>query len=115
MYMTRTPQTVHSMVKSVLWRVPSSGTKKEVFLTFDDGPHPQLTPWVIEQLKEHGDLKATFFCVGNQSAKHPDIIKNLRYAGHEVANHSQGQNWVEQECSDLHMAALLQIKLVRSL
>lgn len=90
MYMTRTPQTVHSMVKSVLWRLPSNGTKKEVFLTFDDGPHPHLTPWVIEQLKEHGDLKATFFCVGNQAAKHPDIIKNLRNAGHEVANHSQG-------------------------
>jgi peptidoglycan/xylan/chitin deacetylase (PgdA/CDA1 family) len=90
MYMTRTPQTVHSMVKSVLWRVPSNGTKKEVFLTFDDGPHPHLTPWVIEQLKEHGDLKATFFCVGNQAAKHPEIVKNLRSAGHEVANHSQG-------------------------
>jgi peptidoglycan-N-acetylglucosamine deacetylase len=90
MYITRTPQTVQSMVKSVLWRVPSNGTKKEVFLTFDDGPHPHLTPWVIEQLKEHGDLKATFFCVGNQAAKHPEIVKSIRSAGHEVANHSQG-------------------------
>ena len=86
----RTPKTVHNMVKSVLWRVPSTGSKKAVYLTFDDGPNPYLTPWVIDQLKEHGDVKATFFCVGNQAAKHPDIIQKLRSAGHEVANHSQG-------------------------
>ncbi len=78
------------MVKSVLWRVPSFDALKNVYLTFDDGPHPQLTPWVMEQLKEAGDLKATFFCVGEHAARHPEIIHDLRASGHEVANHSQG-------------------------
>ena len=88
--MSRTPLSVHNMVKSVLWRVPPIGASKNVYLTFDDGPHPHLTPWVMEQLKEAGDLKATFFCVGEQAAKHPEIVRDLREAGHEVANHSQG-------------------------
>lgn len=87
--MDRTSQTVHKMVKSVLWRVPPTGSKKAVYLTFDDGPHPYLTTWVLDQLKEHGDIKATFFCVGEQAAKHPEIVQKLRSAGHEVANHSQ--------------------------
>jgi peptidoglycan-N-acetylglucosamine deacetylase len=90
MIMSRTPLSIHHMVKSVLWRVPSIDSSKNVYLTFDDGPHPHLTPWVMEQLKEAGDLKATFFCVGEQAASHPEIIRDLRTAGHEVANHSQG-------------------------
>ena len=90
MLMDRTPQSIHNMVKSVLWRVPSRDTKKNVYLTFDDGPHPHLTPWVMERLKEAGDLRATFFCVGKQAAKHPEIVQKLRFAGHEIANHSQG-------------------------
>jgi len=90
MIMNRTPLSIHNMVKSVLWRVPTIDASKNVYLTFDDGPHPHLTPWVMEQLKEAGDLKATFFCVGQQAARHPEIIHDLRAAGHEVANHSQG-------------------------
>jgi len=78
----------YKIEKSVLWRVPSQGHKKKVYLTFDDGPHPHLTPWVMEQLKEAGDLKATFFCVGENALEHPDLLQQIRDAGHEVANHS---------------------------
>lgn len=77
------------MVKSVLWRVPNKGNEKKVYLTFNDGPHPQLTPWVIDRLKEAGDLKATFFCVGEEAIKHPEVVQLLKDEGHEIANHSQ--------------------------
>jgi peptidoglycan/xylan/chitin deacetylase (PgdA/CDA1 family) len=78
------------MVKSVLWRVPNEGSEKKVYLTFNDGPHPHLTPWVIDRLKEAGDLKATFFCVGAEAIKHPEVVRLLKDEGHELANHSQG-------------------------
>lgn len=77
------------MVKSVLWRVPNKGSEKKVYLTFNDGPHPHLTPWVIDRLKEAGDLKATFFCVGDEAIKHPEVVQLLKDEGHELANHSQ--------------------------
>jgi len=87
---TRTPLTINKMVKSVLWRVPTSGNDKNVYLTFNDGPHPQMTPWVMDRLKEAGDMKATFFCVGDQGVKHPEMLEDLKREGHEIANHSQG-------------------------
>jgi peptidoglycan/xylan/chitin deacetylase (PgdA/CDA1 family) len=77
------------MVKSVLWRVPNEGDEKKVYLTFNDGPHPHLTPWVVDRLKEAGDLKATFFCIGEEATKHPDVVQLLKDEGHEIANHSQ--------------------------
>ena len=61
-----------------------------MYLTFNDGPNPQITPWVAEQLKEAGGVKATFFCVGEHAEQHPELVKLLKEEGHEVANHSQG-------------------------
>lgn len=76
--------------KSVLYRIPANGKDKKVYLTFNDGPNPQITPWVAEQLKNAGGIKATFFCVGEHAEKQPQLIKMLKEQGHEVANHSQG-------------------------
>ena len=87
---TRTPLTINKMVKSAFWRVPSSGNDKNVYLTFNDGPHPQMTPWVMARLKEAGDMKATFFCDGDQGINHPEVLEDLKREGHEIANHSQG-------------------------
>lgn len=81
---------VTGLSKSVLCRVPSKGKQKKVYLTFNDGPNPQITPWVAEQLKEAGGVKATFFCVGEHAEEHPELVKLLKEEGHEVANHSQG-------------------------
>ena len=88
MLISHVPNSLNKLVKSVLWRVPAKGQKKKVYLTFDDGPHPHLTPWVMAQLKEAGNLKATFFCVGENALEHPDLLQQLRDEGHEVANHS---------------------------
>jgi peptidoglycan/xylan/chitin deacetylase (PgdA/CDA1 family) len=63
------------------------GASKEVFLTFDDGPHPTVTRFVLDCLAEY-NAKATFFCVGEQIEKHPAIFEEIKAAGHVVANHT---------------------------
>ena len=81
---------VTGLSNSFLCRLPSKGKQKRVYLTFNDGPNPQITPWVADQLKEAGGVKATFFCVGEHAEQHPELVKLLKNEGHEVANHSQG-------------------------
>ncbi len=65
---------------------PYYGTKV-VYLTFDDGPDPENTPVILEILKKH-DIKATFFVVGNQVEKHPEILRRIYLEGHALGNHS---------------------------
>lgn len=62
-------------------------TEKLVWLTFDDGPIPEVTPWVLNQLEKH-NAKATFFCIGDNVRKHPDIFKQVVAAGHTIGNHT---------------------------
>lgn len=62
-------------------------TRKEIYLTFDDGPIPELTPWVLDILKAHG-ARATFFCIGANVHKHPDIFRRIKEEGHGVGNHT---------------------------
>lgn len=61
--------------------------EKIVYLTFDDGPVPEVTPWVLEQLKKY-NAKATFFCIGDNIRKNPEIYKSLLTAGHQTGNHT---------------------------
>ncbi|MGB1055429.1 MAG: polysaccharide deacetylase family protein [Flavobacteriales bacterium] len=67
-----------------IWSVAGSDA---VHLTFDDGPDPEVTPWVLDILAQHG-AKATFFVVGDQAAKHPDILDLVKKAGHAVGGHT---------------------------
>lgn len=60
---------------------------KHIYLTFDDGPHPSITPWVMDQLAFHG-AKATFFCVGQNINKYPDTFQEIKNRGHQVGNHT---------------------------
>lgn len=60
---------------------------KTVWLTFDDGPIPEITEWVLEQLEKH-HAKATFFCIGDNVRKHPEIFNKVVEAGHTVGNHT---------------------------
>jgi peptidoglycan/xylan/chitin deacetylase (PgdA/CDA1 family) len=68
-----------------LWRIQRA--QKTVFLTFDDGPVPEVTPAVLKILDRYG-VKATFFCVGDNVRKHPDEFKEVLKQGHKVGNHS---------------------------
>lgn len=61
---------------------------KDVYLTFDDGPVPESTPWVLDLLKKY-NIKASFFCIGENVAKHPDIYARIIEEGHRVGNHTQ--------------------------
>jgi peptidoglycan-N-acetylglucosamine deacetylase len=86
MYFKTAPFLLRTLLPSNLeWEIATS--KKEIFLTFDDGPIPKVTPWVLEQLDAR-NVKATFFCVGDNVRKHPDIFSGLIQGGHSVGNHS---------------------------
>lgn len=71
--------------KSLLWKIPNA--KDEVFLTFDDGPSPEITPQILEILKQH-DIKATFFCVGENVERYPHLFNHILEEGHSVGHHS---------------------------
>ncbi len=68
-----------------LWRIPTD--EKCVYLTFDDGPIPQVTPWVLDTLAGYG-VKATFFCTGDNVARNKDIFDSIIAQGHRVGNHT---------------------------
>lgn len=68
-----------------IWRMDP--TQKAVYLTFDDGPIPEATPFILDTLKEHG-VKATFFMVGDNVRKHPELLERIRQEGHQVGNHT---------------------------
>lgn len=61
--------------------------QKVVYLTFDDGPIPEVTPWVLDTLDHYG-IHATFFCVGENVQRNPDLFAELRRRGHSVGNHT---------------------------
>jgi len=69
---------------SLIWEFPHS---EAVYLTFDDGPTPEITPWVLDQLRRH-HARATFFCLGKNVEQHPDIFEQILAEGHAVGNHT---------------------------
>jgi peptidoglycan/xylan/chitin deacetylase (PgdA/CDA1 family) len=69
----------------VKWRIPAR--EKCIYLTFDDGPIPEVTPWVLETLSRF-NAKATFFCVGENVNKNKDVYQQILAAGHRTGNHS---------------------------
>ncbi len=85
MFIEQPPQIVRKLYPSALWRMDSS--EKTVYLTFDDGPIPEVTPWVLELLERKG-VKATFFMVGDNIRKHPDVFRQVVEGGHRVGNHT---------------------------
>ena len=88
--LTRPPRLLHALLPGCEWRGPaatSTGTPL-VYLTFDDGPVPAETPWVLEQLALYG-AKATFFCVGENLLRYPEIARAALAAGHRLGNHTQ--------------------------
>lgn len=85
MYAVRTPAFVQCLFPQFLWRVPDP--EKVLYLTFDDGPIPEVTPWVLAQLRAYA-AKATFFCVGDNVRKHPNLYRQLHADGHTIGNHT---------------------------
>ena len=68
-----------------VWAFPKN--TNTVYLTFDDGPIPKITSWVLQELKRYG-AKATFFCIGDNISKYPEIFKSIVSEGHSIGNHT---------------------------
>jgi peptidoglycan-N-acetylglucosamine deacetylase len=85
MFFYRTPWLVKRLYPQLMWAKPTN--EKIIHLTFDDGPIPKLTEFVVECL-EYYDAKATFFCVGDNLRKHKDIAQMTIDKGHKLANHT---------------------------
>ncbi|MFB2118706.1 polysaccharide deacetylase family protein [Parapedobacter sp. 2B3] len=85
MYTVRPPVFLTWFYPALTWH--RSRAEKRIFLTFDDGPIPDVTPFVINTLKNYG-IKATFFCVGENIKKHPDLFAHLVENGHRIGNHT---------------------------
>jgi len=84
-YWVKTSRLIKKLFSGFVWDIPNG--QKTVYLTFDDGPIPEATPWVLEVLKEHG-IKATFFCIGDNIEKHPDTFQQVVNGGHGIGNHT---------------------------
>lgn len=80
----RVPFLVQLLFKRRIWRGEDSNS---VYLTFDDGPDIETTPWVLDLLKRE-NIKATFFCIGQNIEKHPSLFKEILNNGHRIGNHT---------------------------
>ncbi len=85
MYLVRPPYLIKKLFPAAVWRMDA--LQKKIYLTFDDGPIPVVTPWVLDLLKQE-EIKATFFCVGNNVENNPEIYKRILAEGHGVGNHT---------------------------
>jgi peptidoglycan-N-acetylglucosamine deacetylase len=84
-YWTKTNWFIKKIFSNYVWDIPNDTNK--VYLTFDDGPTPKITEWVLAELKKH-NAKATFFCIGKNIEKHPEIFRKVIDNGHSIGNHT---------------------------
>jgi peptidoglycan/xylan/chitin deacetylase (PgdA/CDA1 family) len=85
MYLHFTNSFIHKAFPHFTWKINTD--EKVIFLTFDDGPIPEVTPWVLGELEKY-DAKATFFCVGDNIRKSPSIFEEVIARGHSIGNHT---------------------------
>ncbi|WP_183575415.1 polysaccharide deacetylase family protein [Mucilaginibacter sp. X5P1] len=85
MYLFKTPLLLKKLYPELIWDMKQD--KPCIYLTFDDGPIPIVTPFVLNILKQY-NAKATFFCIGDNVRKHPDIFEQIKADGHAIGNHT---------------------------
>ena len=85
MYLPKTPEIAKKLFPKLTWQQDKQDNA--VYLTFDDGPTPGITEWVLNQLNQYG-AKATFFCLGKNVVRYQDIFDDLLLNGHSVGNHT---------------------------
>ena len=84
-YYVKTPFWLKKLYNRGLWQMP--GNRKVIYLSFDDGPNPDITPFVLDELSKF-NAKATFFCIGNNVVKYPEVYQRILDEGHAVGNHT---------------------------
>lgn len=88
MLIEQPPRIYRWLFPGAFWRIPApKGQPKSTYLTFDDGPIPEMTPWILDILDKY-NVKATFFCVGENVHKYPELYNMLLERGHRVGNHT---------------------------
>lgn len=87
MLIEQPPLLYRLLFPEAVWRIKRRGGKPVVYLTFDDGPIPEQTPWVLDVLDRYG-IKATFFMVGDNVRRHPELLDEVRRRGHSYGNHT---------------------------
>lgn len=87
MLIEQPPLLYRLLFPEAIWRIKRRRNKPVVFLTFDDGPIPEETPWVLDLLDKYG-IKATFFMVGDNVRRHPELLEEVRRRGHSYGNHT---------------------------
>jgi peptidoglycan-N-acetylglucosamine deacetylase len=85
MYLHFTNTFIHKVFPHFTWKIDTA--EKVIFLTFDDGPIPEVTPWVLGELEKYG-AKATFFCVGENIRRNTTIFEEIITRGHSIGNHT---------------------------
>jgi peptidoglycan/xylan/chitin deacetylase (PgdA/CDA1 family) len=106
MYFIKTPFWLRLIYRSCIWRKPNQD--RVLYLSFDDGPHPEATPFVLEQLSNF-NAKASFFCIGKNVQLYPEIYAAILAADHVVGNHTQNhingwKNTTENYMADIQEA-----------
>ncbi len=104
MYLIKAPFWIRWVYPQLLWRLPTH--EKLLYLSFDDGPHESATDFVLDQLKAY-QAKASFFCIGKNVVKHPEIYQRILDEGHQVGNHTQHHmnGWENAEAAYLQEVA----------
>ena len=110
LYFHRTPKLLQLWDRKALWSMKTN--KKEVYLTFDDGPIPEVTPWVLDLLEQY-DAKASFFWVGDNVKKFPSVAQLVVDKGHAIGNHTFNhiKSWKIDNASFLENVTLCQDKI----
>lgn len=98
------PKLLQWAFPSRIWRVPTQ--EKVIYLTFDDGPHPEITPWVLNELEKY-NAKATFFLIGDNVRKYPEVKTLIQEKEHTVGNHTYN-HWRSTKYSDNDFIANVQ-------
>jgi len=85
LFLYKSPRLLRVFYSEFVWNNPTN--ERVIYLTFDDGPIPDITEWVLGQLAEY-QAKATFFCIGDNVQKHPQILAQVLKQGHSIGNHT---------------------------
>lgn len=101
MYLVKTPWWLRAIYPQLVWKIPTK--EKIIYLSFDDGPHETATPFVLDTLAKY-NAKASFFCIGKNVLRYPEIYAQIQAQGHAVGNHTQhhANGW---KVSDAHYLA----------
>ncbi|WP_395051170.1 polysaccharide deacetylase family protein [Flavobacterium sp.] len=84
-YWIKTNLLIKKLFSKYVWDIPN--TENKIYLTFDDGPTPEITEWVLQELQKY-NAKASFFCIGNNIEKYPEIFSKVITEGHSIGNHT---------------------------